>query len=222
MILVGKEWNRWQSDLRNLITREKNDTKALTLCIEMHGKLHSSAVGSSEESTYFDMLTDGLTDEAFRYMSKDNTSIAWDIWHMTRIEDLVVNTLIAGKKQVFSENMQTKLNISITDTGNALTPDEVKTFSDTISLKALLSYRIAVGTQTRKILSCLDPETIKEKVKADRIGIIRDSGGVTDEEGSKWLLDFWARKTIGGLLLMPVTRHQVVHFNDAFRIKSKF
>ena len=35
------------------------------------------------------------------------------------------------------------------------------------------------------------------------------------------LIDYWAKRTIAGLLLMPATRHNLVHLNEALRLKQK-
>jgi hypothetical protein len=46
-------------------------------------------------------------------------------------------------------------------------------------------------------------------------------GGILNVDGSIWLLDFWGRKNVAGILTMPLTRHQVVHLNDSLKIKAK-
>ena len=45
--------------------------------------------------------------------------------------------------------------------------------------------------------------------------------GVTRQEESFWLLDFWGKKDVAGLLLMPPTRHVMLHLNDCFRWKEE-
>ena len=59
-------------------------------------------------------------------------------------------------------------------------------------------------------------------MQLDRLNRILNEGGVLDVEGSRWLLDFWGKKNVAGLILMPVTRHQLVHLNDSMKIKKKF
>jgi hypothetical protein len=49
-----------------------------------------------------------------------------------------------------------------------------------------------------------------------------ENGGLLEHEKSKWLLDFWGKKTILGLIMMPIIRHQTVHLNDCFIIKEKY
>lgn len=45
---------------------------------------------------------------------------------------------------------------------------------------------------------------------------------LTQAPDSHWLLDFWARKRVAGLLLMPITRHQLVHLNACFMLKRNW
>jgi hypothetical protein len=59
-------------------------------------------------------------------------------------------------------------------------------------------------------------------VGKEQLKKILDQGGVLDVEGSRWIIDFWGRKNVAGILMMPITRHQVVHLNDALRIKGKY
>ena len=39
-------------------------------------------------------------------------------------------------------------------------------------------------------------------------------------ERQKRLVEYWSTRTIAGLLLMPATRHPLVHLNEAMRIKG--
>ena len=50
---------------------------------------------------------------------------------------------------------------------------------------------------------------------------ILSEGGVLDVEDSSWLLDFWGKKNVAGIIQMPITRHQVVHINDSLKLKEK-
>jgi hypothetical protein len=48
---------------------------------------------------------------------------------------------------------------------------------------------------------------------------VLDEGAVVQE--AQGLLDYWGGLNIAGLLLMPPTRHNFVHLNEALRIKQK-
>jgi hypothetical protein len=40
-------------------------------------------------------------------------------------------------------------------------------------------------------------------------------------EAASDITDYWGKRTIAGLLLMPATRHNLVHLNEALRLKQK-
>jgi hypothetical protein len=46
-----------------------------------------------------------------------------------------------------------------------------------------------------------------------------DEGAVV--EAAQGLIDYWGRRNIAGLLLMPATRHNFIHLNEALRIKHR-
>jgi hypothetical protein len=50
---------------------------------------------------------------------------------------------------------------------------------------------------------------------------IIDEGAVLNVEASNWLIDFWGKKNVSGILLMPGTRHHIVILNESFREKKK-
>jgi hypothetical protein len=67
----------------------------------------------------------------------------------------------------------------------------------------------------------LQPADLKRKMKAERLQRILAEGAVLNVEGGNWLIDFWGRKDVAGILLMPVTQHQLVHINESIRLKKK-
>jgi hypothetical protein len=105
------------------------------------------------------------------------------------------------------------------DTGNAMNLEEITAFSNRIAIPALRAYRLAVGRRTREIAKSLEPEQVKCRVNPGRLQRVRDEGAVLESE--QWLLDYWGELAIAGLLLMPPTRHNIVHLNEALRIKQK-
>jgi len=48
-------------------------------------------------------------------------TIAWNIWHMTRIEDITANMLIMDSSQILDDEWLEKMSIQVKDTGNAMT-----------------------------------------------------------------------------------------------------
>jgi len=80
---------------------------------------------------------------------------------------------------------------------------------------------MAVGRKTREIIIEFRPEDLKRKMEPARLQRIMDEGAVVDDERASWLIDFWGRKNVAGILLMPVTRHHIVHLNESMSARRK-
>lgn len=122
-----------------------------------------------------------------------------------------MNVLAAQREQVFDNSWKDRLKVSITDTGNALSDDEIMYLSKSIDIENLLCYRNEVAKRTRKIVRNLKAEDMTRAVASADLEKILSLGGVTEDEDSIWLLDFWGKKDVAGLLLMPPTRHVMLH-----------
>jgi hypothetical protein len=217
------DWNRNQKLLKSSISKRDSFDIAIELCLSQHAMVHSSKVTNRNYNTIEDDLWDHIDDRVFReFVKTDHGTIARNIWHTTRIEDLTMNILVAGEAQVLKENDRIKkLNCTIQDTGNAMTDAEVIEFSKHINREELIKYRIAVGIKTQDIIKNLKYDDLKVKIEKSRLQQVLDEGGVLNVDGAKWLIDFWGRKNVAGILLMPATRHNLVHINQSKRIKEK-
>jgi len=222
MINVSKGWNENQKKLNVLLPNQKTFANGISLLLEMHSLLHDKKVYKITSGTFYDDLWENMKEETCKIISNKETSVLWNIWHITRIEDIVSNILIGKKETVFNKDIQTKLNIKIKDTGNAMTYSEIESFNKNMNIKELKEYRVKVGKSTQKIIRALEFSDVKRKVEKEQLEKIKLNEGVTDAPKSIWLLDFWGRKNMLGLINMPITRHQVVHLNDCFKIKQKY
>jgi len=214
MLKPAKDWNPLQSRLKELLKKRETFKEAMDLCLIMHSQLHFS-------NSYFTQLWEGLSEERFRRSTKQNFSIAWQIWHITRIEDITANILIDNSDQIFNTHWKKRLNVDITDTGNAMTNEEVDIFSYQINMEELNLYRRAVGEKTRAILQKLNYEDLKRKFSDRQIRRLKDEGSVVNNNESYFLIDFWGKMTVARVILLPITRHQVIHLNNSFKIKSR-
>lgn len=222
MFQPGSDWNPLQARLKELITKKEYFEEMRQLLLLMHSLVHSKQVYAGSTDTFMDEIWEGLTDKAFRTMptAKDDT-VAWNVWHITRIEDLTANYLIAGREQVLDQEWHERLHTKVADTGNSMTDEEILQFSNEVDKEALYEYRNAVGGRTKEIIEALKPEDMKRKVSKDGIEAIARSGGVLEHPDAVRLLDFWGRKTVAGIIQMPITRHQIVHLNDSARLKKR-
>lgn len=216
-------WGFNQKRLRDIFVKVDKFPEAIHLCLEQHAMIHTSEMSQSNIVTLEDELWEGLHKDTFCTMPtiKDET-IAWSLWHITRIEDITMNILVANETQIiYKGNWLEKLGVTVCDTGNSMTDEEIIDLSSRLNMQELRQYRIAVGRKTREIITSLQPADLKGKIKADRLQRILDEGAVLNVEGANWLIDFWGRKNVAGILLMPVTRHQMVHLNAAMHLKKK-
>lgn len=218
-----KLWNKNLKHLRENILFEDKIEENKNLCLSLHARVHSSLVSGIEEKTLEDELWEDLDDYTFRTSISDKgRTIAYCLWHTTRIEDITMNLLVAGEEQIFNiGSWKEKVNSNIVDTGNSMTKEEIIEFSKDINMQELKNYRVMVGVKTRKILKNLESCDMKRKFNSEKLQRILDEGAVLNVEESKWLIDYWGRKNVSGILLMPVTRHHVVHLNEAIRAKKK-
>jgi hypothetical protein len=220
MFSVTKDWNPRQARLAELLRSDAGFSEAIDLCVSMHGELHD--LDPSGAPTFYRELISPIGKDEYAWRPpRSFASIAWNLWHITRIEDAIANILIGDGPQVLDASRLAALGVSVTDTGNAFSEDDVDRFSAAVSVKELLKYRKAVGARTRKILGALGPEDRRRKPAPERLARIMAEGVLTAEPESAWLLDFWSKKTVAGLLTMPVTRHQIVHLNDCLAIHRK-
>lgn len=228
MKYFGEGLSEKHKELSSIIRKKDSLQKSKDLFFSVHSKLHLSEI-TGTESNEVDALLIDLKDYEWSVMPTSNDeTIAWVIWHIARIEDLTMSFLVARENQIFNSDWQNKMNVSITDTGNALSDDEIMDLSQNINITQLLKYRNAVGRNTCRIVENLSSDDLKRKVSSEDLNKILMCGGVTEQEDSIWLLDFWGKKDIAGILLMPPTRHMMLHLNDCckwkiqIRTKKKF
>ena len=100
-----------------------------------------------------------------------------------------------------------------------MTGIEIAQLNATINLEALKVYRLEVGSRTREIVQQLRVEDLKRKTDPQRLQLVNEARAVG--AAADWLVACWGGLTLAGLLLMPPTRHNFVHLNEAVRIKAR-
>ena len=214
MKYFGVGLSELHKELSSVIRKRNEADRAKALFLDLHAKLHLSEVTGTEPNEVDGLLKD-LSPGEYRIMptSRDET-IAWALWHLARIEDLTMSFLVAEEEQIFDSDWKKRLNAPIDDTGNALADDEIMELSERLDVDVLAAYRGAVGARTRDIVKNLSAADLQRRVSPQGIGKIREAGGVTEQDESRWLLDYWGKKDVAGLLLIPPTRHAILHLND--------
>lgn len=219
-----KIWNENHKKLKEIIINPDKHSQAIQLFLEQHSMIHSSSIGSIRLTTLEDALLRNLDETTFRQYPVSNpdtkNSIAWHLWHITRIEDMTMNILIANEQQVlFTHRWLENMNIPFVHSGNDMSEEELALLSSNIDFESLLTYRTAVGSRTQEIVSSLKSGDFNLSIDQNRIGRLFEENGVM--ERSNWLTDYWSKKNIAGLILMPATRHNFLHLNKSIRVKEK-
>jgi hypothetical protein len=215
------EWNENQKKLRSLLTKRGGFQDGIRLFLKQHGMLHTAVITPDLPHHFQDEVLEDFPHEYWRVILPNGEhSVVWLIWHLTRVEDATLSMLVAGEDPLFEqEGWQKKLGISFADPGNAMTQVEIQQLSDEMDIDALLQYREAVARHTREIVQSLTSEAMQQKVSASQIERMKEIGVV--READQWLLDYWGGLTVAGILLMPPTRHTMVHINEVREIKKK-
>ena len=177
-----------------------------------------------------------VADEFFRNLSREefcaipflnaegyhSKTIAYSLWHIFRIEDIVANTLIAGGEQVFfCGNYKERTKSLIITTGNELVKEQIADFSRQLKLAELQNYIQEVKARTEKILCTLSYSDLKKKVSAERRKELESLNVVSPDENAAWLASYWCGKDFRGLVQMPLSRHWIMHIEAALRIAGK-
>jgi len=153
------------------------------------------------------------------YHSKN---IAYSLWHIFRIEDIVAHTLINSDEQVFFiGDYQKRINSPIITTGNELLKHEISEFSSQLNIDELYNYIHDVKGSTESIIADLSYDMLKYRISSERRNALKASECVSKNESAVWLIDYWCSKDIRGLIQMPFSRHWIMHTEAAIRIKNK-
>lgn len=219
MKYFGEGLSELHKDLNAVIRKPDKLDEAKQLFLELHSKLHLSSVSDTGRNEVDALLGDLAPGEYCVMPTAKDETIAWVLWHIARIEDLTMNILVANRGQVFDDEWRKQLGTPVSDTGNALSDDEIMELSRRLNIEKLMAYRNAVGQRTRDIVKSLAAEDMRRSVSEQGLEAIRQAGGVTGQDDSRWLLDFWGKKDVAGLLLMPPTRHVLMHLNDCCKWK---
>lgn len=217
-----KLWNDQHKLLRQALSKPDEHSKAFELFLRQHAMVHDAETSNASLPSFADEVWQGANEATIRCLPpKFEHSIAWLIWHIARIEDMTMNVLMAGKSQIFHQrDWLTKLNIAIRHTGNVvMDTDDVTALSNAIDIEALRAYRREVGRATRDAVITLQPGEVQRRVDPLRLKQLLDDGSVAPE--ATGLIEYWGSLTIAGLLLMPPTRHCLVHLNEALKVKQK-
>jgi len=128
-------------------------------------------------------------------------SIAWNLWHLTRVEDAGLNRFVVDGTQVFDEgNWLERMDISWRHHGTNMNFAEVDALSQRIDLAALQEYSNAVQARTRHIINTLDAHQLVISVEEERLHKIMITEGLAHSQAEGFIDNY--RGWTGGKCLM--------------------
>lgn len=215
---MNKEWSELNKQMQLQLKKKESFNDGINTLFLLRQKLMEQIAAFRDELSKKDFSAI-VFKNTNGYHSK---TVAYSLWHIFRIEDIVSNTLIADKEQVFfAENYNERIGSTIITTGNEITNDKLAEFSERLNIDELYNYISAVYESTFKIIKSINFEDMKTKISDERRNKLSALNVVSEEETAVWLIDYWCGKDIQGLIQMPLSRHWIMHIEACVRIMDK-
>lgn len=147
-------------------------------------------------------------------------TIAYSVWHIFRIEDIVAHDLICRDEEIFAL-FRNKIGAPVITTGNELVGQQIKDFSESLALDALYEYAVAVKESTDALLRQFTYRDLQRRFDDTDKECLRNLQVVSTDKNACWLIDYWCGKDVRGLIRMPFSRHWIMHIEAGLRIENK-
>ena len=215
---MNKEWSELNKTMQTQIKKKDTYIYGISTLFELRNRLMQTIISFKNNLSREDF-------NAIPFINADgyhSKTIAYSLWHIFRIEDIVAHTLINCDEQIFfSGNYKDRMNSPIITTGNELVKNEISDFSKQLDINELYSYISEVKESTDDILRELTYQMLKQRISAERREILQKMNVVSSDENASWLIDYWCGKDIRGLIQMPFSRHWIMHIEASLRIENK-
>ena len=147
-------------------------------------------------------------------------SVAWNLWHLARVEDAGLNRFVVDGSQVFDEGgWLQRLNVPWRHQGTGMTFDEVDDLNQRIDLQALHDYSSMVGARTQEVVKAIDPTSLDGIMDAQRLRVILFDEGLAAPQ-SAGLLDNYTGWSKGRCLIHFGLTHSFQHVGEIGVIAS--
>jgi hypothetical protein len=185
-----------------------------------HARVHAASLTNNAGGlSVAELAARNLTDDQWRLRPHGLNSLAWIFWHIARFEDVAVNVMVSGRRQVFHEGgWADRLGIHRADAGTEMTFTEVEDLSQTVDVPAIRDYRNAVGSRTRQIAASLRPDDLDGIPPAERLERIRSEGVFIPK--AEWVLKIWEGKPAGWFLAWLAAGHSYMHLGQGRWVKK--
>ena len=215
---MDKHWSEMNKGMQVLLAKKSSFQDGIEKLLALRRSLFeqiTQIVNTFPGEAFWQMPFAG----AAGYHSK---TLAYSIWHIFRIEDIVAHEMIAQDRQVlFTQGFQETIHSPLITTGNELSGDEIMDFSKQLNIRELYRYALEVTQSTDRILNSLKYPDLKRKFGDEMIEKLKRTGCISEAESAIWLIDYWCGKDVLGLIRMPFSQHWIMHIEAMRRIKNK-
>lgn len=213
---MNTEWSELNKAMQTQLKKKESYEEGIDTLFDLRNQLMKTLISFNDELCRKDFDAIPFIN-ANGYHSK---TIAYSIWHIFRIEDIVAHTLINEDEQVFfTGNYQGRINSPIITTGNELVKQQIADFSKQLNLQELYSYIFEVKGSTEKIIKNISYGELARKISGEQKEFLKSLNVVSPDNIG--LIDYWCNKDIRGLIQMPFSRHWIMHVEACLRIKNK-
>ena len=215
---MNKEWSEMNKIMQLQIKKKDTFSSGIDTLIKLREILMEQIMQFKQELSIDDF-------SAMPYINAKgyhNKTIAYSLWHIFRIEDIVAHTLIEDDEQVlFKGDYQRRINSPIITTANELVKEEIGVFSKKLLIEELYNYIIDVDASTTQILKTLTYNNIKTRMTDEKRMCLEKLNVVSKDDNAYWLIDYWCGKDVRGLIQMPFSRHWIMHIEACLKIRDK-
>lgn len=215
---MNKEWSNMNKTFQDQIKKESSFDDGIKNLLELRKTLMDIIL------SFFELERNSL--DVMPFLNKqgyESKNIAYSIYHIFRIEDIVCNVLLKEKNtDIFLKNdYQNKMNAIIITTGNELQKEEIKKFTSNLDIDILKDYILNVYGYTNYFLSNLSFSNLSRKMNENDRERLVNLNIVSKDENAYFLVDYWCSKNVRGLIQMPFSRHWIMHVEAMLRILDK-
>ena len=146
---MNEDWSQENKQIQKLLSKEATFDEAVGKLLRFRNELFQQIT----------QIVEGYPEKAFYQMpfasvkGYHSKTLAYSIWHIFRIEDIVAHEMIAeGEQILFREKFLKKIASPIITTGNELKGKDIAEFSEKLKIQELYLYAKAVKDSTDQLL----------------------------------------------------------------------
>ena len=162
---MNKEWSEKNKRMQQLIKKADTFDQGKDVLFELRNDLMDTLLSFKKGLNREDF-------DAMPFMNADGyhfKKIAYSIWHIFRIEDIVAHTLVNDDEEVlFTGNYRSRINSPIITTGNELVKEQISDFTKQLDIDELYSYIADVKKSSEAIIRNLTYSDLKLKIPDER------------------------------------------------------